>query len=40
VKKADKILVLDSGDIVGEGNFESLVNSSKVFKRMVELQEF
>jgi len=40
VKKADKILVLDSGDIVGEVNFESLVNSSKVFKRMVELQEF
>lgn len=40
VKKADRILVLDSGKIVGQGNFESLVESSRIFKRMVELQEF
>lgn len=40
VKKADRILVLDSGEIVGQGNFESLVESSRIFKRMVELQEF
>jgi ABC-type multidrug transport system fused ATPase/permease subunit len=40
VKKADKILVLNSGDIVSEGNFEQLVESSSLFKKMVELQEF
>ena len=40
VKKADKILVLNSGEIVSEGNFEQLVESSSLFKKMVELQEF
>jgi len=40
VKKADQILVLEAGNIVGEGSFNSLVESSKLFKRMVELQEF
>ncbi len=40
VKKADKILVLESGDVVGEGNFEELIAKSRSFKRMVELQEF
>ncbi|MDN3204748.1 ABC transporter ATP-binding protein [Algoriphagus sediminis] len=40
VKKADQILVLDQGDIVGAGSFEDLVEQNKLFKRMVELQEF
>lgn len=40
VKKADQILVLEAGNIVGEGSFNSLAESSKLFKRMVELQEF
>lgn len=40
VKKADEILVLDKGDIVGRGSFESLVGQNTLFKRMVELQEF
>ena len=40
VKKADKILVLNSGDIVNEGSFDELVESSSLFKKMVELQEF
>jgi len=40
VKKADQILVLDHGDIVGSGSFEDLVEQNKLFKRMVELQEF
>lgn len=40
VRKADEILVLDSGNVVGKGDFASLVESSTVFKRMVELQEF
>lgn len=40
VRKADQILVLDSGDIVGMGDFTSLVESNSKFKRMVELQEF
>ncbi len=40
VKKADKILVLDSGLIVNKGTFEELIGESPIFKRMVELQEF
>ena len=40
VKKADNISLLDKGEIVGEGNFEDLILSNKMFKRMVELQEF
>ncbi len=40
VKKADQILVLDRGDIVGSGPFEDLVEENSLFKRMVELQEF
>lgn len=40
VKKADEILVLHEGEIVGRGGFASLVEDSKLFKRMVELQEF
>lgn len=40
IKNADKILVLDSGNIIGEGNFDHLLEESDLFKRMVELQEF
>lgn len=40
VKKADQILVLYSGQIVNQGTFEDLMEDSKLFKRMVELQEF
>ena len=40
VKKADKIFVLDAGEIVSQGTFEELMEESKLFKRMVELQDF
>lgn len=40
VKNADKILVLNHGDVVGEGNFDQLVDQNTLFRRMVELQEF
>jgi len=40
VKKADKILVLNGGNVDGEGSFEELVDQNFHFKRMVELQEF
>jgi subfamily B ATP-binding cassette protein MsbA len=40
VKKADKILVLNGGNVEGEGSFEELVDRNSLFKRMVELQEF
>ena len=40
VKKADKILVLNAGNIISQGNFDQLVESSSLFKKMVELQEF
>lgn len=40
VKNADKILVLHNGDVVGEGNFDHLVDQNTLFRRMVELQEF
>lgn len=40
VKKADKILVLNAGNVDGEGSFEELVDQNPLFRRMVELQEF
>lgn len=38
VKKADRIIVLDHGKIVEEGNHESLVKSGGVYAKMLELQ--
>lgn len=40
IKTADSIIVLESGRIIGEGTFNSLLTSSPTFKRMVQLQEF
>lgn len=40
VKKADKILVLNRGNVEGEGSFDELVDKNLLFRRMVELQEF
>jgi ABC-type multidrug transport system fused ATPase/permease subunit len=40
VKKADKILVLNRGNVEGEGSFDELVDKNILFRRMVELQEF
>lgn len=38
VKKADRIIVLDHGKVVEEGNHESLVQSGGVYAKMLELQ--
>lgn len=38
VKKADRIIVLDHGQIVEEGNHDSLVKSGGVYAKMLELQ--
>lgn len=38
VKKADRIIVLDHGKIVEEGNHDSLVKSGGVYAKMLELQ--
>lgn len=37
--RADHIYVLDKGSIVGEGTFNELLESNRVFNRMVELQK-
>jgi ABC-type multidrug transport system fused ATPase/permease subunit len=39
IKNVDRIVIMDKGEIVDEGSFTNLVNSSYKFKRMVELQE-
>jgi len=39
IKNADKIVILKEGCIEKVGSFDSLLNDSTVFKRMVELQE-
>jgi len=39
IKNADKIVILKEGRIEKIGSFNSLLNDSTVFKRMVELQE-
>jgi ABC-type multidrug transport system fused ATPase/permease subunit len=39
IKNVDRIVIMDKGEIVDEGSFTGLVNSSRKFKRMVELQE-
>jgi ABC-type multidrug transport system fused ATPase/permease subunit len=39
IKNADRIFLMDKGEIVDEGSFEKLFISSKRFKRMVQLQE-
>lgn len=39
IKNADKVYMMDKGQIIGEGNFEELCTRSERFKRMVELQE-
>lgn len=39
IKNADRIIVLNNGEIVDEGSFSELVLHSIKFKKMVELQE-
>lgn len=38
IKNADKILVMDKGKIIDSGNYNELLKSSPIFKRLVELQ--
>ncbi|PIQ48578.1 MAG: ABC transporter ATP-binding protein [Cytophagales bacterium CG12_big_fil_rev_8_21_14_0_65_40_12] len=40
VRNADRIVLVRNGEIDEIGDFETLMMKSKVFKRMVELQEF
>ena len=39
IKNADRIVVMKDGKISNSGNFHSLVDKSKYFKKLVELQE-
>lgn len=39
VKNADNIILLDKGKVEQVGNFNTLINTSDTFKRMVRLQE-
>jgi ABC-type multidrug transport system fused ATPase/permease subunit len=40
IQKANKIFLISNGCIVEEGNFNSLVSRSKIFKKMVDQQVF
>jgi ABC-type multidrug transport system fused ATPase/permease subunit len=39
IKNMDNIIVLENGEITGTGNFNTLLESSSKFKKMVKLQE-
>lgn len=39
IKHADKIMVMNNGEIIDEGNYEELVLKSLKFQKMVQLQE-
>jgi ABC-type multidrug transport system fused ATPase/permease subunit len=39
VKNADRVILMNSGEIKAEGNFKSLLKKSESFSRMVALQE-
>jgi subfamily B ATP-binding cassette protein MsbA len=38
IKNADRILLLNKGNISAEGNFETLLRDSELFSKMVQLQ--
>ena len=38
IKKCNKILVLDKGKIIDEGNHDELINKSAIYRNMYELQ--
>jgi len=38
IMHADRILLIDNGDIVGEGTHQNLLSSSELYKRLCELQ--
>ena len=40
IKNADKIVMLDKGEIIAFGTFKELLKDSPEFKRMVDLQSF
>ena len=40
IKSADRIIFMENGKILAEGNFEELINKSEGFKHLVELAEF
>ena len=40
IKDANKIIVLDKGNIVEEGTHKSLLKENKIYKKLIELQSF
>jgi ABC-type multidrug transport system fused ATPase/permease subunit len=39
IRNADEVILMRNGQVQEKGSFEKLVNHSRIFKRMVELQE-
>lgn len=40
IQKADWIVVMERGNIVEQGTHEELMNNQKVYRKLVELQNF
>ncbi|HHV01144.1 MAG TPA: ABC transporter ATP-binding protein, partial [Defluviitoga tunisiensis] len=38
IRKADKVVVLKDGEIIGEGTHNELIESSPVYKEIIESQ--
>ncbi|MAR96049.1 MAG: ABC transporter ATP-binding protein, partial [Candidatus Marinimicrobia bacterium] len=39
VKKCDQIFILENGEITGAGGYQDLMNSSDVFREMVQVSD-
>ena len=40
IQNADKIIVLEEGAIIEKGNHKDLINKSKYYKKICELQNY
>jgi len=40
IQKADKIVVLDKGEIAEQGTHEELISQNGIYKKLVDLQTF
>ena len=40
IRNADRIVVMNKGEIQQTGSFQELIETSQIFKKMIEMQKF
>ena len=40
IQNADKIIVLDKGEIIEEGSHNELIKNNSIYKKLISLQSF